>query len=203
MKQFLTVLIILAIIVVGYLLISKSSKNILKAPSVDQTEDQTDIGGKEGVSYPTVNESGTYSIDKRSSSVVARNESGSSDNVSIKSGTIVVNKGNIDGGDIILSASDLKDLSGLDVKTYPEAKLAIKAIVYEQARSTIDNLVFRVDTELTMNGKTNPVSFPATFKRSPSQYYISGVMTPDWKLWGVTLPSNESMSLNITINAVK
>lgn len=203
MKQFLTVLVILAIIVVGYLLISKSNKNILKGPSADQTEDQTDIGGREGASYPTVNETGTYSIDKKSSSVVARNESGSSDNISIKSGTIVVNKGNIDGGDIILSASDLKGLSGLDAKTYPDAKLAIKAIVYEQARSTIDNPVFRVDTELTMNGKTNPVSLPATFKRSPGQYYISGVMTPDWKLWGVDIAANDSMTLSITLNTVK
>ncbi len=203
MKQTLTILVILAVVVVGYLLISKSNKNNLQGPETGQTEDQTDIGGRERFSSPSVNESGTYTLDKKSSSVSLNTGNGSPSTVTIKSGALMVDKGNVSGGDIMLSASDLKDISGLDTKAYPEVKLAVKALVFDQAKSSIDNLVFRVDTELTMNGKTNPMSFPAMFDYNPGQYYISGVASPDWKLWGITLPANESMTVNIILNAVK
>lgn len=203
MKQFLTVLVILAIVVVGYLLITKSNKNNLQAPDANQAEDQTDIGGRERFSSPSVNESGTYNLDKKSSSVRVSVGGSSPSNMTIKSGALMVDKGNVVGGDIMLSAGDLKSVTGFDTKAYPEVKLTVKAVVFEQAKSTIDNLVFRVDTELTMNGKTNPMSFPAMFDYNPGQYYISGVASPDWKLWGITLPANEVMTLNITLNAVK
>lgn len=201
-KLLIIVCVIAAVLIVYFLATSDKVKNGLKGLMVPGASIFTS-GKSDGM--PSATDSGTFTVDKKSSSATLGYSSKVKAEVwdmPIRSGDIVLTNGSITGGTIAMSSANLGK-TGLSFGSKEDAVLDIKAIVFDQANSTTDDLVFRTDAELTMNGKKNPVSFKSKFNFQDDSISISGTAMPDWKLWGVTLPSGDSMTINISLHAAK
>jgi len=194
MKTLLTIVLVAAVVVAGYFIFIKDGG---RSPfGGGPREGQTDIGGKK-LDSPSASENGTYQLDKKASSI----NLGSAGFI-IKSGTFQIGSGDLTGGTIVASSNDLSKLAGFSAAG-DEIRLEMKALVFERAKSTSDNLVYRTDAELTLNGRTNPVSFTSQFIYQTGSYMIIGSATPDWKLWGITPANGESVPMSISFTAVK
>ncbi len=202
MKNSLIFLVIAVVIVAGYMLLKKSIDKGNTPDASDFESSQTEIGGKR-LESPSANESGTYKVDQKASSIHFIPSSGDTVEFDLKSGELLVQSGDIVGGKTIASSSRMDKLPGFEMVSSDEVQLEVKSLVFERARSTSDNLVYRTDTELTVNGKTYPVSFDSIFRYQAGEYYITGQATPDWKNWGINLAPGQTMSVDITILAKK
>lgn len=205
MKNLLIVIGVVAAALIIYFLVT--SENFDKALNSLVSQNNSEVEPGRSTGAPSANDSGTFTLDKKYSSVnmiYASKAKTDTWDMLIQSGNIIVTSGNIDNGSVVMSMNDLKR-TGLtfDTTAYPEATFAIKAIVFDQASSTTDNLVFRTDGELTINGKKNPLSFKSKYSFEDGGVYISGTATPDWKLWGIIVPSDDSMTMDISLYAVK
>ncbi len=202
MKNFLIFLVIAVVIVAGYMLLKKSNNGGNTPDAADLESSQTNIGGKR-LESPSANESGSYKVDQKVSSISLTPSTGDAVEFDIKSGELLIQSGDIVGGKTIASSSRLNKLPGFGAVVGNEIQLEVKSLVFERARSTTDNLVYRTDAELTVNGKTFPVSFDSMFRYQAGEYYITGQATPDWKNWGISLASGQTVSINMVILANK
>ncbi len=205
MKKSLVIICVVAVVVIVYLLLKSDKINQVLNTSGSEDNSESEMGRSTGA--PSATDSSTYTVDKKSSSVSMSYVSSTKTEswlMPIQSGNIVMASGSVSGGSVLASMSNLKRTGlAFDVSTYPDATLAIKAVVFDRARSTTDNLVFRTDAELTMNGKTAPLSFDSSYVYSPSGMTITGNAKPDWKTWGLAVPTSDSMSMNILLHTVK
>lgn len=202
MKKLIIAIVVLLSIFVVWKLVSKDKLSVKTNPDSPEVEQTSGAQGK--YTAPSATDSRTYTIDPKSSSIgiIGASDKNAS-KLDIKSGSIVLDKGAIIGGDATFSVSGLKgseEFAGLSTADYGEAKLTIKALVFDKAGSSIEQLVYRTDTELTMNGVTMPVSFVSKYIYGNGTIMISGNATPDWKLWNIT-SANTDMKLNIVLNA--
>lgn len=199
-KSLVIICVVVGLVIVYFLATSGAVRNALKGTNTPSNNEDV-VGKTDGM--PSATDSGTFTVDKKLSKVSlsysSKTRSDSWD-IPIKSGDIVLQKGSITGGTIVASSANLGK-TGLAFNGKEDSTISIKSIVFDQARSTTDNLVFRTDTELTMNGKTAPVSFESRFNFEAGNISIVGSAMPDWKQWGVVVPTGESMALNISLNA--
>jgi hypothetical protein len=202
MKNLLIFLVIAVVIVAGYMLLKKSNNKGNTPDASDFESSQTEIGGRR-LESPSASEGGTYKVNEKASSISFTPSMGDAVEFDIKSGELLVQSGDVVGGKTIASSSRLNKLPGFESVSGDEVQLEVKSLVFERARSTSENLVYRTDAELTVNGKTYPVSFDSMFRYQAGEYYITGQTTPDWKNWGISLPSGQTMSINIVILATK
>lgn len=196
------ILIIIVIIILAVLAWKHFSRNGSLEGKDNLTNDSSTGFGPDRQSGPSANETADYSIDQKSSSVIF-----GTTNLTLKGGVVSVTKGSISGGNIIASLSSLKNSKdfpsgSFNLKNFPEATIALKALVFDSANSTTDNLVFRTDAELTINGVTKPISFPSTFAYRPGYMVISGSTMADWKAWGIT-PNDSATPISIKLIATK
>ena len=197
MKNFLIFLVVVVIVIAGYMLIKKSSN-----PFDGKNSEDTSLEGKQ-LESPSANESGSYTVNKKVSSLNLVPSNGDAVKFEVGSGELLVESGSISGGTTTASSSRLNKLPGFQNVAGGDISLEVKALVFERARSTSENLVYRTDTELTVNGVTHPVSFDSTFRYQSGEYYIIGQTVPDWKNWGISLPAGESVSMNFVLLATK
>lgn len=202
MKKLLIIIGIVAALMLAYYLITSNTVRDLIG-----TLSNTELGSeKRETGVPSVEENGSYTIDTRVSTVSVRHTASTGTemlDMDVRSGALMVEGGNISGGSILLATGGLKQLVGMNASIYPDATLAIKAVIFDQQQSTTENLVFRTDAELTMNGRTNPVSFTSDFEYTPGAYVINGSANPNWKLWDIDVPAGESLWLEISLRAAQ
>lgn len=193
------VLIVIAVLLAAFLiwkLVLKDKGSFFSHPQAAQPDSAPNKYGA-----PSATDSRTYSVDTKNSWIgIAGSSDKNSAKLSIKNGSIVLSKGAVVGGKTVFDLKGVKDFTGLNTDQYPEATLEVKAVVFDQLNSSVDNLVYRTDAELTMNGVTNPMSFVSTFDYSENTITIGGNAKPDWKLWGLS-SVNSAISLNITLSA--
>ena len=121
---------------------------------------------------PGADENRTYNTNTKESFITI----GNGENADRK-GAIVLSESNNWWRNMFKAKED-KSLVGLDVNQYPEANLVVKAVVFEPLRSDLENLVYRIDTELTLNGVTNPISFLSDFNYDGSMVSMNGESNP-------------------------
>ena len=82
-------------------------------------------------------------------------------------------------------STHLKSDDFFAVSTYPESKFIITSVAKESGN------IYQVTGDLTIKGKTNPVSFPAEVRASNGQTTIIGGLMLDRTLWEVKFGSDK------------
>ncbi len=117
--------------------------------------------------------------------------------VLLKEGTIYTTDGKITGGNFTIDLNTITntDQEGEDkmklerhlksedffyVEKYPEATFVIKSA------ETSDGVNYNITGDLTMRGKTNPISFPATVKITENSLEANAQFSIDRQKWGIT-----------------
>lgn len=203
MKKLLIIIVVLLAVFFIWKLLGKDRALLNKASENVPAVETSGAQGK--YTAPSATDSRTYAINPKTSSVgiIGASDKNAS-KLDIKSGSIVLEQGTIVSGDATFNVSNLKggkEFVGLNTADYGDAKLAIKALVFDKANSSLDQLVYRTDAELTMNGVTKPISFVSNYVYGNGTIMISGNASPDWKLWNIT-SANANMKLNIVLNAI-
>lgn len=199
----LGVFIVLILIVAGLLLLRKPSE----APVIqdeNSSEEQMETGEN-----MTANVSGSFSFDTSASSA---NWTGSKKiikewidkgTIDVKSGNVVMENGNITGGEVVFDMTSITAVStgmgdGQDrlsthlksddffaVETNPEAKFMVKS-----AEKTGDN-TFNLTGDLTIKGITNETVIPVVVSESDEGVQISGSATIDRSAYEVKFGSDK------------
>ena len=102
----------------------------------------------------------------------------------ITGGTIVLDMKSISNADLKSSPKDQAKLEGhlkspdfFDVEKYPTANFKITAV--KALKNAKDGLTHEITGDLSMKGKTHPVTFPVTITRNGDKAEAQGVATVD------------------------
>lgn len=190
MKKALIIIAIFLAIFIVWKVVGKNIKSVSK--QADETLVDEEVSTK--LVTPGADENRTYNTNTKESFITI----GNGVKMQIEKGAIVFERGQIIGGENMFKAKEDKSLVGLDVNQYPEANLVVKAVVFEPLRSDLENLVYRIDTELTLNGVTNPISFLSDFNYDGSMVSMNGESTLSLKDWNIsTVPENATIIVRL------
>lgn len=188
------VLIIIGIFLAIFIVWKVVGKNIKFSSNQSGEEVVVDEEVNTKIITPGTDNNNTYNTVTKESFITI----GDNVKMPIEKGVIVFSKGQIVGGENTFKVKGDKSITGLDVKQYPEASLVVKAVVFEPLRSDVDNLVYRIDTELTINGVTNPISFISDFKYDVDTVAMHGESDLSLKDWNITtVPGNSTIVVNL------
>lgn len=99
-----------------------------------------------------------------------------------------------------LLVTHLKSNVWFDIETYPTAEFTIDSVT--PASSSTNSFNYTINGSLTMKGKTQPLSFPATiYSDEAGVLYANAALEFDRTVWGVTAGS-ASFFDNLADNAV-
>lgn len=200
MKQTIIAIVVLVIVILGGWQVYKmSTGSVGQEPNATSTADQMAVTG-----------SGTYAVDPSASTlkwegrkVVLKNYT---DNGSIKakSGTVVIADGKLVGGEVVVDMTTIKGehtantTIGIDkldthlksddffgVETYPTATLKITDV------SETDEMNYQVTADLTIKGKTAPITFPATVYMADGQLVVEANLVVDRTIYDVRFGSGK------------
>lgn len=206
MKGLSIFLILVIIVVLGFFVLRKPADAPMPVENVSETSDEMPTAGE-----ASVDESfdGTKEIDASASSA---KWTGSKklikdyyDNgtIAIKSGNAVFADGILTGGEVVFDmttitavstgkgdgedklSGHLKSADFFDVATYPEAKFVITDAARESSGTYI------VTGDMTVKGKTAPVTFPIDVKETSGRAEISGMATIDRTVYDVRFGSEK------------
>ncbi len=192
-----TLVIVLIVVIIGLITWSILSKPKIIEPSPSDTSIGNDM-------------SGVYTIDTASSTtswvgskkiILNYYDKG---NINIKSGTITINKGVIASGAITFDMNSistestgtnggqdnltkhLKSADFFDVTKYPEATFILSSV--QSSTSTPNTILVG---NLTMKGKTAPLSIPVTAEMDGDSIVLRGIAEVDRTIWEVKYGSKK------------
>jgi polyisoprenoid-binding protein YceI len=150
---------------------------------------------------------GSYVLDTANSTIAwnAQKRVGAKHNgtVTAQEGAFVSEQGQIVGGTILVDMKTIADLDLTDekfntmlvnhlksadffaVETYPTATFAISSVTRTEAGT------YDVTGDMTIKGKAQEISFPATFANTETGMQVTGTATLDRTLWDIRFGSDK------------
>ncbi len=202
MKQALTFIILIAVVIVGFVILRKPADAPVMPvetsdmnPNASTDVDQSVNGTKE---FDTTNSQASWTGSK--TLIKDYYDNGT---ISIKSGNAVFANGVLTGGEVVFDMTTIAAVStgkgdGMDrlsghlksddffaVETYPEAKFVITSTSQESENT------YLVTGDLTVKGKTAPASFPVEVVTIDGITTITGTATIDRTVYDVKFGSTK------------
>lgn len=160
-------------------------------------------------------ENSNFSLNKNSEIVLMDSDSKNSvsAHLPVASGELVVTKGVLTGQakfsakkvsvQPISYQNSFMAENALNTSKFSEAVFVLKALVFDRASSTSQNLVYRVDGELTLHGVTQPISLRSNVRFGTNSLDITGVTPIDASSFGMVLPGSGSYNFAISLSGNK
>ncbi|MVM31141.1 YceI family protein [Spirosoma sp. HMF4905] len=131
--------------------------------------------------------------------------------IQIKSNNLTVQDGKVTGGTFSIPLSSIKNFNlpidslkqllihhlqsedFFNMALYPDLSYTITSVAPYDGTVGIAGANYQVNGNLTMLGKTNPVSFPARINLSNNDFTAEGTLKVNRTLWGITYASDPAL----------